>query len=195
MLRRQLVAAGLAMFLPLAAGIARDAEPSPDPKLDARSTAIRAAIDSEIPSLLTLYRDIHTHPELSQMEVRTSAHLADELRKAGYDVTTNVGGHGIVALLKNGPGPVLLLRADMDALPVKEQTGLPFASKVMGKLPDGTDTPVMHACGHDTHVATWLGTARRLAAKKSDSTAAQRSARTPPTTWARWLSRASVGIL
>jgi hippurate hydrolase len=88
------------------------------------------------------------------------------MRKLGFDVTEHVGQTGVVAVMKNGPGPVLLIRADMDALPVKEQTGLPFASKVMGKLPDGTETPVMHACGHDTHVATWLGTARRLSAMK-----------------------------
>ena len=88
------------------------------------------------------------------------------MRKLGFAVTEHVGKTGLVAVMKNGPGPVLLIRADMDALPVKEQTGLPFASTAMGKLPDGTETPVMHACGHDTHVATWLGTARRLAAMK-----------------------------
>ena len=99
-------------------------------------------------------------------EVRTPAKLAPEMRKLGFDVTEHVGKTGVVAVMKNGPGPVLLIRADMDALPVKEQTGLPFASKVIGKLPDGTETPVMHACGHDTHITTWLGTARRLAAMK-----------------------------
>ena len=88
------------------------------------------------------------------------------MRKLGFEVTEHVGQTGVVAVMRNGPGPVLLIRADMDALPVKEQTGLPFASTAMGKLPDGTETPVMHACGHDTHVATWLGTARRLAAMK-----------------------------
>jgi hippurate hydrolase len=88
------------------------------------------------------------------------------MRKLGFDVTEHVGKTGLVAVMKNGPGPVLLIRADMDALPVREQTGLPFASHVMGKLPDGTLTAVMHACGHDTHITTWLATGRRLAAMK-----------------------------
>src|SRR3954451_15166750 len=124
------------------------------------------AIRADMPQLMNLYRDLHAHPELSMQEVRTPALLAPEMKKLGFQVTEHVGKTGIVAVMKNGPGPVLLIRADMDALPVKEQTGLPFASKVMGKLADGTETPVMHACGHDTHVATWLGTARRLAAMK-----------------------------
>jgi hippurate hydrolase len=99
-------------------------------------------------------------------EVRTPALLAPEMRKLGFQVTEHVGKTGLVAVMKNGPGPVLLIRADMDALPVKEQTGLPFASTAMGTLPNGTETAVMHACGHDTHITTWLGTARRLAAMK-----------------------------
>jgi hippurate hydrolase len=125
------------------------------------------SIRADMPQLMALYRDIHANPELSMQEVRTPAKLAPEMRKLGFDVTEHVGKTGVVAVMRNGPGPVLLLRADMDALPVKEQTGLPFASTVMGKLPDGTMTAVMHACGHDTHIATWLGTARRLAAMKS----------------------------
>jgi hippurate hydrolase len=100
-------------------------------------------------------------------EVRTPALIAPQMRKLGFDVTEHVGKTGLVAVMKNGPGPVVLIRADMDALPVKEQTGLPFASKAMGKLPDGSETPVMHACGHDTHITTWLATARQLAAAKS----------------------------
>jgi hippurate hydrolase len=132
----------------------------------ANAASLSDAIRGDMPQLLALYRDVHAHPELSMQEVRTPALLAPEMRKLGFDVTEHVGKTGIVAVMKNGPGPVLLIRADMDALPVKEQTGLPFASTVMGKLPDGTPTPVMHACGHDTHIATWLGTARRLAAMK-----------------------------
>src|SRR3982751_2258269 len=132
----------------------------------AAAAALSDAIRADMPQLMTLYRDLHANPELSMQEVRTPAKLAGEMRKLGFDVTEHVGKTGVVAVMKNGPGPVLLIRADMDALPVAEQTGLPFASKVMGKLPDGTDTPVMHACGHDTHVATWLGTARRMAAMK-----------------------------
>jgi hippurate hydrolase len=132
----------------------------------AAAATLSDSIKADMPQLMELYRDIHAHPELSMQEVRTPALLAPQMRKLGFDVTEHVGKTGVVAVMRNGPGPVLLIRADMDALPVKEQTGLPFASKVMGKLPDGTETPVMHACGHDTHIATWLGTARRLAAMK-----------------------------
>jgi hippurate hydrolase len=99
-------------------------------------------------------------------EVRTPAKLAPEIRKLGFQVTEKVGKTGVVAVMKNGPGPTLLIRADMDGLPVKEQTGLPFASKVRGKTLDGVESDVMHACGHDTHITTWLATARRLAAMK-----------------------------
>src|SRR5215213_7293871 len=132
----------------------------------ASAAALSDAIGADMPQLMALYRDLHANPELSMQEVRTPAKLAPEMRKLGFEVTEKVGKTGLVAVMKKGAGPVLLIRADMDALPVKEQTGLPFASKVMGMLPDGTETPVMHACGHDTHVATWLGTARRLAAMK-----------------------------
>jgi amidohydrolase len=124
------------------------------------------AIRADMPQLMTLYRDIHANPELSMQEVRTPALLAPKMRALGFDVTEHVGKTGLVAVMKNGPGPVLLIRADMDALPVKEQTGLAFASKVIGTLPNGTETPVMHACGHDTHITTWLATGRRLAAMK-----------------------------
>jgi hippurate hydrolase len=132
----------------------------------ASAAALQDAIRADMPQLMTLYRDLHAHPELSMQEVRTPALLAGEMRKLGFDVTEHVGKTGVVAVMKNGPGPVLLIRADMDALPVREQTGLSFASKVTGKLPDGTETPVMHACGHDTHVTTWLATGKRLAAMK-----------------------------
>jgi hippurate hydrolase len=132
----------------------------------AASATLADAIHGDMPQLMTLYRDIHAHPELSMQEVRTPALLAPQMRKLGFDVTEHVGKTGVVAVMKNGPGPVLLIRADMDALPVREQTGLPFASQVTGKLPDGTITPVMHACGHDTHVTTWLETARLLSTRK-----------------------------
>jgi hippurate hydrolase len=132
----------------------------------ADAAAIGDAIRADMPMLMSLYRDLHANPELSMQEVRTPAKLAAEVRKLGFDVTEHVGKTGVVAVMKNGPGPVLLLRADMDALPVTEQTGLPFASKVRGTSRSGIETGVMHACGHDTHVATWLGTARRMAAMK-----------------------------
>ncbi len=132
----------------------------------ASAAALSDAIHADMPQLMTLYRELHADPELSMQEVRTPAKLAPMLRKLGFEVTEHVGKTGVIAVMKNGPGPVLMLRADMDALPVKEATGLPFASAVMGKLPDGTSTPVMHACGHDTHMASFIGTARRLVAMK-----------------------------
>jgi amidohydrolase len=132
----------------------------------AAAATLSEAIHDDMPQLMTLYRDLHGNPELSMQEVRTPAKLAAEVRKLGFEVTEHVGKTGVVAVMKNGPGPVLLIRADMDALPVHEETGLPFASKAVGKLPDGTVAPVMHACGHDTHITTWLATARRLASMK-----------------------------
>jgi amidohydrolase len=127
---------------------------------------LRAEVVRDLPSLMTIYRDLHANPELSGQEKRSAGVLAAEAKKAGFEVTTGVGGHGVVAVLKNGPGPVVMLRADMDALPVAEQTGLAFASKVKVPGPDGQPTPAMHACGHDTHMSAWIGTARRLAALK-----------------------------
>ena len=132
------------------------------PAVSGLSDAIRA----DLPLLMELYRDLHANPELSLQEVRTPAKLAPQARELGFEVTEHVGGGGVVAILKNGPGPVLLIRADMDALPVKEQTGLPFASTATGRLPNGSEAPVMHACGHDTHMTAWVATARRLAAAK-----------------------------
>ena len=124
------------------------------------------AVRQDMPSLMAIYRDFHANPELSMQEVRTAAKLAAEAKKLGFEVTTGVGKTGVVAVMRNGPGPVLLLRADMDGLPVIEQTGLPFASKVRGTSAAGVESGVMHACGHDTHITTWIGAARRLAAMK-----------------------------
>lgn len=120
-----------------------------------------------LPALMDYYRDFHVHPELSLHETETAAKLASYARKAGYEVTEKVGGTGVVAILRNGPGPVLLIRADMDGLPVIEQTGLPFASKVRATTDEGLETGVMHACGHDTHMASWIGTLWNMAATKS----------------------------
>ena len=116
------------------------------------------AVKADMPGLTTIYRDLHSNPELSFKEGRSADIMAAEARKAGFEVTTGVGGTGVVAVMKNGPGPVLLLRADMDALPVTEQTGLAYASKAVG---------VMHACGHDTHMTSWIGIARRMAAMRA----------------------------
>ena len=132
----------------------------------ANAAALSDAIRADMPQLMTLYRDLHANPELSMQEVRTPAKVAPELRKLGFKVTEKVGKTGVVSVMTNGPGPVLMLRADMDGLPVVEQTGLPFASKVRATARSGVETGVMHACGHDTHMTAFIGTARRLAAMK-----------------------------
>lgn len=120
-------------------------------------------LESLLPGLQALYEDIHTHPELSMQETRTAGLAADRLRAAGYEVTAGVGKTGVVGLLRNGDGPTVMLRADMDALPVQEATGLPYASKVTATDETGKTVPVMHACGHDMHVAWLVGAATLLA--------------------------------
>jgi len=110
-----------------------------------------------------IYLDLHRHPELSLHETRTAALLARELRRIGFEVTERVGGTGIVGVLRNGPGKTVMLRTELDALPVEEKTGLPYASRDHAKNDDGADVPVMHACGHDVHMAVWLGTASWMA--------------------------------
>lgn len=117
-----------------------------------------------LPDLEAFYTDIHSHPELSMQEVRTAGLVADRLRAAGYEVTTGIGKTGVVGLLRNGPGPTVMLRADMDALPVEEMTDLPYASKVKAADSEGNSVPVMHACGHDMHVA-WLAGASTVLAQ------------------------------
>jgi len=121
-----------------------------------------------LPDLESVYKDIHAHPELSMQEKRTAGIAADRLRAAGYEVTTGVGNTGVVGLLRNGEGPTVMLRADMDALPVQEVTGLPYASKVTATDSSGKTVPVMHACGHDMHVA-WLAGATTLFAQARDT--------------------------
>jgi hippurate hydrolase len=121
-----------------------------------------------LPQLEALYTDIHAHPELSMQETRTASLAADHLRAAGYEVTTGVGKTGVIGLLRNGDGPTVMLRADMDALPVEEATGAPYASKATATDREGNTVPVMHACGHDMHVA-WLVGATTLLAQTRDS--------------------------
>ncbi len=125
-------------------------------------------VDRVIPAAHELYVDIHEHPELSAHEVQTASKMAAKLRTLGYDVTEHVGGTGIVAILKNGAGPTVMLRTELDALPVEEKTGLPYASKVHAKDDTGHDVPVMHACGHDLHMATLEGTAAIMAHSKEN---------------------------
>ncbi len=125
--------------------------------------AVRARVDAELPRLLALYQHLHANPEISFQEVKTAARVADELKQASFDVTTQVGGHGVVGVLKNGPGPTVLVRTDLDGLPVLEETGLPYASKARTKDDKGNDVPTMHACAHDIHMTSFIGTARVLA--------------------------------
>jgi len=129
----------------------------------------------QIANLVEIYKGIHAHPELSHFEANTSAILAAELKKAGYSVTDHIGvypdgakAYGVVGILKNGPGPTLLIRADMDALPIVEETGVPYASHVTTKNAAGQEVGVMHACGHDIHTTVLIGTARALAAARAD---------------------------
>src|SRR4051795_5593288 len=126
--------------------------------------------DAELPSLLTIYKDLHTHPELSTHEERSAGVVAKELKAAGAEVTENVGkyekpdlkGFGVIGVMKNGDGPVVAIRTDLDALPVHEETALPYASTVTTKNDAGQEVSVMHACGHDIHMSTFIGTARAL---------------------------------
>ena len=134
----------------------------------------QSIVDAELPSLLTIYKDVHSHPELSGHEERTAALVAKELKAAGCEVTEHFGtyddpklkAYGVIGVMKNGDGPTVLVRTDLDALPVQEETGVPYASKVTTKSDEGKDVYVMHACGHDVHVAAFIGTARALAKLK-----------------------------
>ena len=121
-----------------------------------------AGLDGIYPSLDALYQDLHRNPELSLHEDKTAAKLSTRMRALGYEVTEHVGGTGVVAVLRNGAGPTVLVRTEMDALPLKEQTGLPYASTVVAKGATGEAVPVMHACGHDLHMAAWVGAATLL---------------------------------
>jgi amidohydrolase len=155
MMRVFLVVCVLSVCGPVIAG-----EESPSP------TPATKWLDANLDGLLEVYRHFHSHPELSFVEVETARRLAEEFKAAGAEVTEGVGKTGVVGLLKNGDGPMVLVRGDMDALPVTEQTGLPFASKVQAKDKSGNATGVMHACGHDVHITSLVGVARYFAAHK-----------------------------
>jgi hippurate hydrolase len=142
----------------------------------AQQSPVEKAADGELPSLLAIYKDIHSHPELSWHEERTSALIAKELRAVGCEVieqfgkydNPNLKGYGVIGIMKNGDGRTVLVRTDMDALPVEEETGLPYASKVVTKNEEGKDVHVAHACGHDAHMAAFVGTARVLQRLKDE---------------------------
>ena len=135
--------------------------------MPAAAQTLGSEVEKQMPSLMAIYKDLHANPELSFMEVRSAGILAAEARKLGFKVTEKVGGTGVVAVMENGPGPVVMVRADMDGLPVTEQTGLAGASKIRVTTKEGVETGVMHACGHDTHMTAWIGVARLLAANKA----------------------------
>lgn len=138
------------------------------PFTSADAEPIAATIAADMPGLMDLYRDLHAHPELSFQEVRSAAIMAQAARKAGFEVTEQVGKTGIVAVMKNGSGPTVLIRADMDGLPVLEQTGLPYASKQRGVSTAGVESGIMHACGHDTHMTAWIEIARLMATHRNE---------------------------
>lgn len=136
------------------------------PMARAGGPAELSGLDATYPKLDALYQDLHRNPELSRHEDKTAAKMAAHLRELGFEVTEHVGGLGVVGVLRNGPGRTVLVRTDMDALPIKEQTGLPYASAVTTKNDAGETVSVMHACGHDIHMTSWVGTATLLVAMK-----------------------------
>jgi amidohydrolase len=154
--RRPLPRFALALSLLSAAAAASPATP-----------AAPAAAPELEPDLVAFYIDLHRNPELSLHEVATAAKLAERLRRLGFEVTTGVGGTGVVGVLRNGSGPTVELRTELDALPVEEKTGLPYASTVRTKNDAGLEVPVMHACGHDVHMTAWAGAAARMVAARS----------------------------
>jgi hippurate hydrolase len=145
----------------LLASLAGAAQPG-----DAWLAATPEQITAVLPDVESLYLDLHRNPEISLFEKQTADKLAQRMKALGYDVTTGVGGTGVVAILKNGPGPTVLIRAELDALPMPERTGLPYASTVTMKNAAGATVPVMHACGHDLHMSVWYGTAKIMAANR-----------------------------
>ena len=154
----------LLFFIVFSGGIMLRTYAQPTP----RDKAIQAFIEQASVNLSSLYQKLHAHPELSFQEKNTAATIATQLKNAGFTVTENFGGYGVVGILKNGAGPTVLVRTDLDGLPVKEETNLPYASKATGKADDGKEVPVMHACGHDMHMTVFTGVAQTLAKFKKD---------------------------
>ena len=134
----------------------------------AQADELRDAVGEDMPGLMEIYKDLHANPELSFQEFETAKKLAARVREMGFEVTEGVGKTGVVAVMTNGEGPTVMLRADMDGLPVIEQTGLPYASKRTAIPANGIETGVMHACGHDTHMAAWIGAAQLLVERKDE---------------------------
>jgi len=160
MLRSKFICGFSALALLMGAGAAQARS------VPADKAAIEAQLNTFYPHLDALYKDIHAHPELGFQETETAKKLAAEMRALGFTVTEHIAGTGIVAIYKNGPGPTVMVRTEMDALPMEEKTGLSYASHVIATW-NGKQTPVDHACGHDIHMAAWVGTAQALVAMKS----------------------------
>ena len=155
----------LSSFVLASSGFTGEPKPSPEAVAN-RSKAVVSKVAAEFDGLEKLYRYLHSHPELSLQETATSAKLAQQMKQLGFEVTTNVGGHGLVCIFHNGDGPTVLVRTDMDALPVIEKTGVPYASHVVARDKNGQEVGVMHACGHDMHMTCWIGTATVLTSMK-----------------------------
>ena len=149
------------LLLMVSRSAAADLSAEPDRRLE-------TWLEGNLTDLVATYEQLHTNPELSLEEVKTAARVAEAFGAAGYEVITGIGGHGVAGVMKNGPGPTVLIRGDMDALPVREETGLPYASQVEARRDDGSTTGVMHACGHDIHTTNLIGTARYLAEVRED---------------------------
>jgi hippurate hydrolase len=145
--------------------LASSLAPAAAPDAVAALKRIDASVNAQWPRLEALYRDLHAHPELAFEEVRTAATLAKEMREAGFTVTEGVGRTGLVAMFANGSGPLVMVRTDLDGLPMEDQTGLPYASRARAQY-NGAETFVAHSCGHDIHMSVWVGTARALVAMK-----------------------------
>jgi amidohydrolase len=156
----------LAAFLLVSASVLTAGESAAQSNSAAWTTPSAEQVTAVYPEIESLYLDLHRTPELAMHEQQTAAKLAGRAKSMGYEVTTGVGGTGVVAVLRNGAGPKILLRTDMDALPIEEKTNLPFASHVVVKSDSGTSTPVAHACGHDIHMASWIGTAKLMATNR-----------------------------
>lgn len=153
------------LSIALAAMVAVPAVAAPSADLIAR---VSTEINADAPRLTAIFKDFHQHPELGFTEVRTSAIVAKELKALGYEVTTGIGKTGVVGVFRNGPGPTLWFRADMDSNSVREATGVPWAATAPQRLPDGSEVPVMHACGHDAHTTWLLGLAKAMKTLKAD---------------------------
>jgi amidohydrolase len=132
------------------------------------SASLRTFVKAQEAHFFSFYQDLHRNPELSFQEEKTAAKMAKVLQEAGYEVTTGIGGHGLIGVLKNGEGKTVLVRADMDALPLQEKTGLAYSSQATGLSDDGAEVPVMHACGHDMHMAVWAGVATYFATHQEE---------------------------